>query len=411
MACSLKSFYWFCFGLSLLFVLFLPGFMVVYLGATSMREGLVLALVFYACAFLLRWVFFSIGAISYSYLVCVAIFLGFVFLHFAWVGGVVWGDVDYVRFVSSMLLLCFILLIVPLFYSDLLGFGQARFYMSCRFVFWLMSVMGCVAAVAYHMGFNPYKEVFVFKEPSHFAMLYLPFFLCVSCLSSGVLRFGCFLVALFIGLAIKSLTLLVGILFLSVFVFGVRVCAFFAVICGGALLLVPQVLDFNQYYMERLSFSSDAENFSTMVYMSGFERAYLSIVDSFGFGVGFQQLGIVGPQGEVMDKIIAALGSTLNHNDGGLLGAKVVAEFGVFGVLLIVAYVFGFGSLFFSWKSRRSAEGVDFFFVCVYLAFFIEIFVRGAGYFTPSCFLFLVSLYVLFLRKRSDGVCLDSVKT
>lgn len=396
---DLKNIGWFNFELPLLLILFLPGLMVVYMSATSMREGLVLALFIYGFMFLLRGEGFSVGKISVSYLMCVMVFIVFIMLHFAWVGAEIWLGVDYVRFVFSLLLLFCVLLLVPVFCNDLLAIGSARFFRVCRVIFWSMSVMGCVAGVAYLMGLNPYKKVVIFNEPSHFALLYLPFFLYVSCLSGSMMRFGIFLIALFIGLAIKNLTLLVGVLCLSVFIFGVRAYVFFAIIGGLAILLSPQVSEYNQYYMERMDFSGGSENFSVMVYVSGVERAYLSIIDSFGFGVGFQQLGIVGPQGEVMNKIINALGSTLNYNDGGFVGAKVVAEFGVFGVVLLVAYIFGFGSLFLRPDSRKPTGDLVFFFVCVYLAFFVEIFIRGAGYFTPSFFLFMVSVYVLFFLR------------
>jgi len=318
--------------------------------------------------------------------------------------------VDYERFVFSLFLLFLLLLLVPVFYNDLLAIGPVRFFRICLVVFLLMTVMGCVAGIAYLIGLNPYKVVVVFKEPSHFALIYLSFFLYISCLSRRVIKVGCLLVALFIGLSIKNLTLLVGVLSLSVFVFGVRPYMLFLVISGFAILFLPQAFEYGEYYIDRMDFSANSDNFSAMVYMSGIERAFLSVIDSYGFGVGFQQLGAVGPQGEIMNKIIAALGFAINYNDGGFLGAKVVSEFGVFGVILLLAYITWFGSKFLRPESRRPVEDLNFFFVCVYLAFFVELFIRGAGYFTPGFFLFMISLYVCFFARdlKSNRDCYEA---
>lgn len=389
---------WFQVEFPFLLVLFLPGLMVVYFGATSMREGLVLALFFYTVMFMLRGSLALTSAISVNYLVFVVAFLIFIMMHFGVVSATVWHHVDYARFVFSLLLFFWVLMIAPVFYNDLLAVGQVRFSRICHVFFWLTSVMGCVAGGAFLMGINPYKKVVVFNEPSHFALLYLPFLFYVSCSSRRWGGIGCFLIALFIALSIQNLTLLVGVILLLFPVYGVwRVLLVVAMMVPISIFLLAGISEYGGYYFDRLNFSSNTENFSAMVYMSGAERAYLAIVDSFGLGLGFQQLGVVGPQGEVMKEIVAALGLTLNHNDGGFLGAKLVAEFGILGVAFLVLYVFMAFQLFLKLRSNCFVGRIDLFFVCVFLAFSVELFVRGAGYFTPSAFMFIVSVYFLFV--------------
>lgn len=387
---------WFSVEFPFLLVIFLPGIMVMYFGASSMREGLVLALITYVVLFASRFALGGRMALSAGFFYAISVL--FVFLSVSYFLNVLlWDDFDSERFLLSVVLLYAVLVVAPIFANDLVSIGEQRFSFLCNSCFWLLCLMGLFAGASFLIGFNPYKKVVAFNEPSHFALVYLPFLFYVALSSGYVGKMICVVLSLAIALSVQNLTLIIGVSILLSVLIGVRWWVIsYLVLFAFFFLFYTDLSIYGNYYFERLNLSVDTDNFSVLVYMSGLERAYLSLVSSYGFGLGFQQLGVIGPQGEVMEKIVSLLGERLNYNDGGFLGAKLVSEFGILGLLLLCLYVFNAFKVYLKLRVAHQYSRLEVFFFCVFISFSVELFIRGAGYFTPSAFVFLVSVCFLF---------------
>ena len=164
------------------------------------------------------------------------------------------------------------------------------------------------------------------------------------------------------------------------------------------------------YYQSRLDFSSTDtsayNNLSVLSFMNGWERAYLNLKDSYGIGVGFQQLGFVGSEGEIFEVLSAIGAENLNLFDGSFVASKFISEFGIFAVMVLVAYLVYFARSV-RWLhevSMNGGETVDcrkVFFLACFVMFSIDLFIRGTGYFSSSGFLFIASLVWIGLSPVS----------
>lgn len=127
-----------------------------------------------------------------------------------------------------------------------------------------------------------------------------------------------------------------------------------------------------------------------------------------GIGRGFQQFGLLGTEVPAADLILAILKDYLNLLDGGFTLAKVVGEGGVFGVSLIAAYLLC--ALRAAALLRSVARGVQTVEPLMVLTassivgYSIELFLRGAGYFTGTGLLLLASLLIWRARARGKGL-------
>jgi hypothetical protein len=163
-----------------------------------------------------------------------------------------------------------------------------------------------------------------------------------------------------------------------------------------------------EYILKRLPIvNTDKEkNLSLLALQSGYERAYLNFVDTYGLGVGFQQFGYSRKVGSSMLEIIHIIGTPLCLHDGCLVGAKFVGEFGIMGVILILLYIifamkYAINLRKYSLEIDGNSSSMHIFYSSCFVLFSIDIFLRGVGYFSSSCFFFVASLIALFLF--SDG--------
>ena len=267
---------------------------------------------------------------------------------------------------------------------------EGRFDDAVRKV-WLILAIAGVMGVFHISPFSSIhlKAVVFFNEPSHYALSFLPFAAYMSARSSMRWRIFHIAVIVILALALENLTLLVGAGLISLLT--LRIKSFVLMMPLVAVSIVSAGID---YYSSRLDFSQDSTNFSTLVYISGWERAYIAIRDTYGLGLGFQQFGVFGDQGEVSKVIFQFAGSHLNVLDGGTVGAKFIGEFGIIGVIALISY------LYFAFRTgiyvKRTIEfhhsSKDLFFACCFLMFSIDIFIRGVAYFSSSGQLFMTSL-------------------
>jgi hypothetical protein len=248
------------------------------------------------------------------------------------------------------------------------------------------------------------KPLLIFGEPSHFALAMLPlllFRMAVAKTSTQILLISS---ALAMGAVLQNLTMIAGILVVSAVLLRQWVFVLLLIPAAGAGL----ALDLT-YYAERLAFSSDSHNLSTLVFLQGWQNAFLNFGETHGFGVGFQQFGVAGSIGEIAQRITRLLGggATLSLLDGGTTASKLIAEFGVLGILLILLFLPAAArSVLFIRRSQflppaeRDAQRI--FFCAMLTTYTIELFMRGVGYFSPGGFLAVVSLLSLSRLRRSQ---------
>ena len=242
------------------------------------------------------------------------------------------------------------------------------------------------------------KPIFPYPEPSHLSLFFGPVvgFLVINS-NIAKKRFLYLMIGVAIALLVKNMTLLMTMIVLAVFVYNLYVIPILLV--GGVGIYFFADIE---YFLSRLDFKNmqSTNNLSTLVYAKGFQLMQEGLKLSRGLGVGFQQLGFVDVRTEIGDYLIKELdGLELNSRDGGFTAAKLITEFGVVGILLIVSYLYYLVKQWFHFRKlpSNSLSAQDALFYASTITIFSEIFFRGIGYFTATIFLFFS---VLFLRSH-----------
>ena len=85
--------------------------------------------------------------------------------------------------------------------------------------------------------------------------------------------------------------------------------------------------------------------------------------------------------------------------------AKIVSEFGVVGFFLVVAFlIIAFTAFIKLRKVARNDSKVDSVMIiscCFVVSYLVELFIRGAGYFTPTTLMMLSSVFILSNISKS----------
>jgi hypothetical protein len=241
------------------------------------------------------------------------------------------------------------------------------------------------------------KSMFPFSETSHFALALGPVLLYRSVRAPSNAQFWWIMGAVATALFIKSASLLAA-------------CVLIAAACRRLLLLLVPVLLLVivglplelEYFTSRLDFSGSVVNLSNLVYIEGWQLMFEALRNSHGWGIGFEQLGVRGTQVAVVDTIRAiAQGDDLNIMDGSFVFAKLTAEFGYVGMLLTTAYVATAARSM--WILRRGGLGPTMTFAhCIVVAYGVDMFVRGPGYFVQSTLMFIAGATILWLYRGSS---------
>ena len=306
------------------------------------------------------------------------------------------GEFDISRFWKSCLFLIVFLLGASFFGFLAQRISNVQFDYAVKLVFYTLLLLS--VTVILRSSFSRGRigpHVFLYSEPSHFALNFLPFLLYMAVIAKTRMKLPLVLLGFSVAILLQSLILIIGIGLVA-----------FVVIPWRRLLLISPVMVFVvvfsginlDYYSSRLDPSLSRSNLSAMVYASGFERAYLNFKETLGFGVGFQQFGIIGSRGETME-IVSKMAGGIDSNllDGGTVASKFLGEFGVLGAVLLLIYI-----VYFVKMANRlcgiSNNGIvvqdsrKILAMCCFVMFFIDLFVRGAGYFSSSGFIFMGSL-------------------
>lgn len=228
------------------------------------------------------------------------------------------------------------------------------------------------------------KPMFPFTEPSHFALAFGPIYLYRSITAPKPLQWGWIAFGVLVAIMLKNATLLA-------YAFGAAMlCRRLLFLASAAMIVVLTTAATHiSYFTSRADISSHSRNLSVLVYIQGWEFLWRSLRLSHGWGLGFQQLG-TSPLHLAITQVIRsyANGTALNTMGGSFVFSKLGSEFGVFGVLVTIAFAI---LCIKSVVTLRTATHFrhDTFARCLIVAFGIDMFVRGTGYFYGAPLLFL----------------------
>lgn len=312
------------------------------------------------------------------------------------------AEVDPLRMIGSILIFCVFTAAVYALARTAQMLPDQTIDKAARFVFYILSASGIFGA--FHL--SPFsstasKSVVFFNEPSHYSLSFLPFlfYMVVTATARRRMLLICFGFGL--ALALESLTLIVGTMLIGLPALRTR----HMLMLSPIVIIVLAYISLD-YYADRLNLSEGSDNLSTLVYLSGWERAYLNFMETRGLGVGFQQFGIVGDHGRISDIIASLIGERLNVLDGGSIGAKFIGEFGLFGIIVLMLYAFTFSKKILLIRryiqSDTAITSYKYIFFCAsFIMFSIDIFVRGIAYFSPSGLLFFTAVICLFSTRSA----------
>ncbi len=336
----------------------------------------------------------------------VYIFFGIIFLYL--ISMIIYNNSNSLRFFASLILLfgTYIGSVYSYFYLDKIP--DKLFHKVLVFVFIVFLLISLFSLYRKYFLFSTEKEIFLFLEPSHYAIFVLPFIAYFSNKSKFINSIILTLYFLVYSVLIQNVTLFIGVLF--VIFLKLKFYILFLL-----LILIPVLFysqDFSQYLIDRFYFLTDSSgtkdisNLSLLVFLSSYERLFLNLKDSFLFGVGFQQLGFNGINGFYLNRISFIMNGTyLNLYDGGTLLAKLISEFGLFGILFVFLYLIHFFFLIFTDRFSIFISPKFDLFKFYFLLLIIQLFVRGIGYFSP--YLFFLFIYFHFFTygfKRNEVI-------
>jgi len=325
---------------------------------------------------------------------------------------------DLVRLILSWLMLPLILS-----YSALLvSFNSSDRGLTCKVnqiinIFIIGGLMG-VLGFTFFGAYAERKPIMTFSEISHYAIFVAPF-LWYLIISGEVLKkrkIQVILAFLLISILYQSvalvLVILIGAIFFAYLEFRkFKMTILFSMIIG--LLAIIGNVNNADYYISRLS-PSVSEESTNLSYLAGIEEAYIAINKTYGLGLGFQQMGIEEPSGSIANFHYDMTGAYINRYDGSAAWIKIVAEFGLLGIA-VVLYIVNImaRSLFGILATRRSnfkiySSPSYIFANCLVCSFVMYMFVRGGGYHSIQ-FAYLIAGLILLAKfnrkdRRHEGV-------
>lgn len=386
------------FFISLLFVIIIPGVFTINLTANTYSVGALITAIFIFLIYIFkRKVFYLDNSFWYILLYLIMIFLFGLYpmLFFEWF--------ELKRFILSYLMIFIYLIASFLFVNLSLETTEERIYKYINFIFYLVTFDGAIfliSKIINPLSNNP--ELFFFPEISHFSLIFLPLLLFKVITSKKdsyifTIIFG----SLILSLLAKSFTLMVGSLMITLLYSPKKTIIFLTFL----ILFFLSLLEFEfinrdvfTYFIQRIPYF-DTNNISALVFLSGWERAYLNLSNNGLFGIGLNQLGYEEQIGFFQKKLETFRLGTLNLKDGGSVAPKLISELGILGLISIIVYIIYFIKVIIKFKKYNLRySNLETFYISVFIMSFINLFARGSGYFSPIMFLFLCSIFYFFKR-------------
>ena len=347
-----------------------------------------------------------------KYIQILLLFFIIVFLQ-SIVSSFIFQHINYYRFILTYLSIILIFFLSALFVNITEKVNSISFHKVIISAYIFLTIIGIISIffIRYHflIRYRSPKSMLIFSEPSHFALAYSPLLLYVSYISKSFGRFLAIFISILIALIVHSLTLLLSIVIILMVLY--RYLFFIILPLFSFLLFIIKFKIINSnyvngnYFLSRFNILSfKTNNASVLAYLYGWERAIIDFVRSYGIGVGFDQFGFVGAKS--MPLLAKMHLPSLNLYDGTADGSKIIAEFGVFGVIILLIYLYYFLKISNNFTKHKIENNyVGIFFISCFLMFFVDLFVRGiGGYFSGVVFIFFSSIYWLFKTKASTFV-------
>jgi hypothetical protein len=303
-------------------------------------------------------------------------------------------------FLSLLLAVVFFVVWIPII-KMVLEASPEEIDSAVRWCYWFLVFDAVFSTTLFY--FVSSKAMITASEPSHFIMIFLPFLFYMVFRDDCVWHLAS---ALIFSILMNTLSLVFALLIFVIFYYR-RNLLFLLTSLGIGVISIVTNSQFSDYVLSRLNFSEHTENLSSLVFLSGYERAYETLYSGHLIGVGFQQMGFVGPQGYYMAKVEQLTeGGQLNLYDGGSLASKIIIEFGLFGIFILLLYVYRFIKIL-TFVNVKTIPSKAKFFIGVEVTFFCYLFARGGGYFTFLVFFFFIARvyrnYYNFLSMSRDG--------
>ena len=325
-------------------------------------------------------------------------------VHFAI--SVLLNSVNFARFLGSLIALLIMLrvslVIIPLIY-DQNPDVSVKVLFSGMVILFSISTLG-IKVPGYNING---KAVFPFSEPSFFGLAIMPLLAYLFISTKSIVRYAYLVVVIATALLLQNLTMIVGVLL--VLLIASRLAVISIIVGLAVVVIIFGNLDLS-YYTNRLDLSSENRNFSSLVYIQGWELMAESLRNSWGWGLGFQQLGVNGTSVDSAKLIYALAGNYLNLLDGGFVASKLVSDFGVFGIIACGIYiVLGMRSVFVIRRflfDKEKINGGDILAHSFLIMFSIDMFVRGVSYITGSVVLVMTAIIHLHCPVSSKKLTL-----
>lgn len=294
------------------------------------------------------------------------------------------------RFFASFFLMIFFIYIANILSNYISTISPKKFLILINLIYIILLIDGLAGILLKSQK----KSTLLFLEPSHYALSVLAFYLFHLYTEKKLFyKISAMFVLFIIAVFIQNLTLLVGLFFGTLIAIKPKIS--FLILIFFLIIIISLNIDMS-YFINRLVLTENLDNLSVLVFLSGWERSFLNIYNTFGLGVGFNQLGYVGEFGYYQGLLSKSGAERLNLHDGGTTGSKLISEVGIIGVLLLFLYKLYFFKIIYRLKKKFSNfDFKDIFFFCVYIMFFVELYIRGVGYFSGTLFLFLTSIFYL----------------
>lgn len=325
-----------------------------------------------------------------------------IFIHLIFVSAL--SEVDFLRAFSSTIILVIMVAGSKALADFIMEVSPKKLENTFKVVLYFLFGLGFLGALNILQPFSAeyHKPVFPFSEPSFFAIVFVPFLIFICVLARTRERFFYIAATMFLALFLQNLTLVVGCGLAVLVSFRVRHSLFFIL---PAISYILFQID-PSYYVERINIFGETNNLSALVFLQGWQLVWASLIDTYGMGRGFQQLGIIAADVPAAEIISSIIGNNLNVLDGGFNFAKIVSEFGAIGIILILFYL---KLLIKSFSALRKAAtcdhcSVNVFAESIIFGYSLELFIRGAGYFTPTGLLLLAAFWIWRAKEKQKAV-------
>lgn len=295
------------------------------------------------------------------------------------------------HFFSSFMFILLLLLIAFIFVAYLSSVSSKLFHRVVNIIFKIFSID--IIFTLFNKNLLNNVETIFFKEPSHLALAFLPFFLYKTIINYkiGNSNIMLFVFMIIMSVLIQNLTLLVGVLIAIIISSKLKTVI-------SVFLLLSLVVSFLNidYFISRLILTGDSDNLSVLVFLSGWERVIINMQNTYGLGIGLNQLGYIGKSGFLQEKIYMLMNSNLNYYDGGSTSTKILSELGVLGLFFLLAYIATLIKYIFLIKKYIFYfDSKDVLFFSFFIMFSVELYIRGMGYFTTGVMFFITSVFYI----------------